>query len=336
MSYLRSPHVHNLSYDPFSLVTFSRTRDGAKHAQFIPVFSRPSLALFNAHAQQLIDRCRLQDSLVVGYANRLRKIPNGWCVETEHGSLEARRVILAIGATKQPLWTQWAQELRQHDAPIHHVFDSDFDRTALSTWTHAVVVGGGISAAQLALSLARQQPSTVTLLMRHPVRQHSFDSDPCWVTSICLKNFHAEADFDRRRAIINKARHRGSVPADVAQELRLAGGQGLLRISEGEVTGAAFDQGFISLQTRDEVLNTDYVILATGFKPERPGTLLLDYAISDFGLPVAACGYPIVDTALQWAAGLHVTGPLAELEIGPTSRNIIGARLAGERIGSVL
>jgi hypothetical protein len=30
--------------------------------------------------------------------------------------------------------------------------------------------------------------------------------------------------------------------------------------------------------------------------------------------------------------GLFVTGPLAELELGPTARNIAGARRAGERI----
>jgi hypothetical protein len=47
---------------------------------------------------------------------------------------------------------------------------------------------------------------------------------------------------------------------------------------------------------------------------------------------VTACGYPIVDQGLRWHEGIYVTGALAELEIGLVARNIIGARLAGERL----
>ncbi|MDM5220760.1 hypothetical protein QUF86_08335 [Peribacillus sp. NJ11] len=36
--------------------------------------------------------------------------------------------------------------------------------------------------------------------------------------------------------------------------------------------------------------------------------------------------------SLQWGPGLYVTGALAELEMGPISRNISGARQAAERI----
>jgi hypothetical protein len=50
------------------------------------------------------------------------------------------------------------------------------------------------------------------------------------------------------------------------------------------------------------------------------------------GLPCAGCGYPLVSPRLEWASGLFVTGPLAELELGPTARNIAGARAAGERL----
>jgi hypothetical protein len=39
-----------------------------------------------------------------------------------------------------------------------------------------------------------------------------------------------------------------------------------------------------------------------------------------------------VDQSLRWHPGIYVTGALAELEIGPTAMNIIGARLAAERI----
>lgn len=60
--------------------------------------------------------------------------------------------------------------------------------------------------------------------------------------------------------------------------------------------------------------------------------------LAELSLPCAACGYPLVDRALRWHGSadgpspLFVTGPLAELEVGPVSRNIQGARLAARRI----
>ena len=59
---------------------------------------------------------------------------------------------------------------------------------------------------------------------------------------------------------------------------------------------------------------------------------MIDELIESASLPCAQCGYPIVDSALRWHPQIHVTGPLAELELGPVSRNIAGARWAGDRI----
>lgn len=52
-------------------------------------------------------------------------------------------------------------------------------------------------------------------------------------------------------------------------------------------------------------------------------------------LRCALCGYPIVDPQLRWCEGLHVTGPLAELELGTMAPNIRGARMAAERLQTV-
>jgi hypothetical protein len=73
-------------------------------------------------------------------------------------------------------------------------------------------------------------------------------------------------------------------------------------------------------------------LLATGFDGARPGSPWLDEIIDWFDLPIADCGYPIVDQQLQWQRGLHVTGSLAELELGPPAANIVGGRLAAERL----
>jgi len=43
-------------------------------------------------------------------------------------------------------------------------------------------------------------------------------------------------------------------------------------------------------------------------------------------------GYPVVDDQLHWGGSIFVSGPLAELRIGPCARNIVGARNAGRLI----
>ena len=57
-----------------------------------------------------------------------------------------------------------------------------------------------------------------------------------------------------------------------------------------------------------------------------------DQLVESASLPCASCGYPVVDKALRWHPRVYVSGPLAELELGPSSRNISGARRAAERL----
>src|SRR5688500_4077773 len=59
MQYLRSPHVQSLDHDPWSISTFAKTRAGQALANFIPTHNRPSLALFRAHSDWMIEKHRL-------------------------------------------------------------------------------------------------------------------------------------------------------------------------------------------------------------------------------------------------------------------------------------
>jgi hypothetical protein len=173
------------------------------------------------------------------------------------------------------------------------------------------------------------------LLTRHPLRQHQLDSDPGWIGPKYQANFQQLPDYTQRRAIIQQARHRGSVPPEVAVQVRRAVKAETLRLVQAAVADVhQDDQGQIRLILADgaDTLTSDGVILATGFDPQRPGGAWLDAAVAEWELPVAPCGYPIVNAALCWADGLSVLGPLAELEIGPVARNITGARQAAERI----
>jgi cation diffusion facilitator CzcD-associated flavoprotein CzcO len=341
MTFLRSSHAHNLHFDPWSLATFARTQDGAALAQFIEPYGRPALDLFNAHADRLIQRYQLDRLRLVGRAVGLKRHGEGWCVETQAGTIEARRVILAIGSTETPAWPDWGRGLQTAGAPIHHIFDPAFRRELLPSGAPSIVVGGGITAAQTALSLAATSPGGVTLMMQHPPRIHDFDADPLWIDPRHLQPFHQETDYAERRAIIRAARHRGSMPPDVARDLQAAVLEGrLVRRMEHIETGTLVrdvPKRQIEFHLRNAAsLRAEQVVLATGFDLARPGVGWLDPAIMEYDLPVAPDGYPIVDAALRWSPGLYVTGPLAELEVGPVARNLIGVRLAAERIGSTV
>ncbi len=80
------------------------------------------------------------------------------------------------------------------------------------------------------------------------------------------------------------------------------------------------------------VLEVNRVLLATGFAGHRPGGKFIDQLVASASLPCAKCGYPVVDKALRWHPRVYVSGPLAELELGPSSRNISGARRAADRL----
>jgi hypothetical protein len=97
---------------------------------------------------------------------------------------------------------------------------------------------------------------------------------------------------------------------------------------------AAPVSGGLVLETTSGVYGASAAVLCTGFDARRPGGAWLDRAVDELGLACAACGYPLPDTRLRWRPGLFVMGPLAELELGPTARNITGARTGAERIAA--
>jgi hypothetical protein len=216
-------------------------------------------------------------------------------------------------------------------ARIEHVLDLSFRRGDVTPGERVVVVGGGISGAQLALSLAERSPGTVTLLSRHAPRIHPFDVDARLFAG--SPELERERDYRRRRVQVMAGRRRGSMPADVASRLDVAVKSGavahvLARISR--VVPMPAGRVRFGLDREPDSLTADRVILATGFDGARPGGAWIDRAIGDLALPRAPCGYPMVDATLQWSPGLHVTGALAELQLGPAARGIAGARRAAQ------
>lgn len=335
MPYLRSPGVHHLDVNPFSLGAFAKKNDAGEAASFYGRFKRPSLLIFENHCDHLINDLALKRAWVQGTVEAINKTTTGWQVHLRNAEkVQGENLVLAIGNSEQLSWPDWAMELKnQLQAPVHHIFDpalpSFGDMKAPFT-----VVGGGITAVHLAMKLSALFPEQVTLLKRHRFRIHDFDSDPGWLGPKKQISFRKAASYQKRRKLISQARHKGSIPRDLHTKLLHQQRKKKLRIEEAEVHHAGFEKQSIELydETGRMIHRSGTVLLATGFESMMPGGNWLPSVIKENQLQCATCGFPIVNGNLQWGQNLYVMGSLAELEIGPIAKNISGARQAAERI----
>ena len=334
MRHLRSPAVHNLDLAPASLQKFAGKQRRREPGHFREPYSRPSLDLFNAHCDEVVAKYGLSElhrrdralSCIAGGRSVLVRLArSGW--------IESRNVIFAIGASEQPHWPDWAP--RNH-AKVQHIFEPGFSGWPTGANERVTIIGGGISAAQTALRLLREG-HRVRLVTRHEFRVHQFDSDPGWLGPRLRVDFDRQRRASRRREIITKARHRGSIPSEINRLLQRAIQRKLIVWERQSVQNVIPSSDVVYVQFSNElVVEADRVLLATGFASRRPGGNLIDSLVESASLPCANCGFPIVDAGLRWHQRIYVTGPLAELEIGPISRNIAGARAAADRIVSTV
>ena len=339
MPFLRSPAVHHLDKDPFSLQKFVKGNGYNEAASFLGRLKRPSLLLFQDHCEHLIKNLSLKKSWVQGFVQTIDQVQNGWQVQLQSGQmLQGQNLILAIGISEQLSWPEWAKTLKKDAvSSVHHIFDPnlpDFEEMQAPF----TIVGGGITAVHLALKLNKAFPKQVHLLKRHPFRIHDFDSDPAWLGPKNQIAFQKTASYKMRREKIVHARHKGSIPRDLYIKLHRQMRQNNMLVSDGQIHHVKMAQDLVNLYSENGHLiqQTGTVLLATGFTPTLPGQEWLTPIIKKHQLKCADCGYPIISETLQWGPNLYVMGALAELEIGPIARNISGARQAAERIVSSL
>jgi cation diffusion facilitator CzcD-associated flavoprotein CzcO len=330
MPNLRSPSVHHIDVDPFSLQQFGKISEEQNH--FYGRYKRPSLLLFNDHSDKVISETNLKKSWHRGLVENIVKQHDSWYVMTEVGeTIKAKNVVIAISVNDQPLIPKWVEELVAHNPErVHHIFDDKLPELSEMKAPMAII-GGGITAVHLAIKMSRKYPGEVTLIKRHPFRIHDFDSDPGWLGPKRQVPYRKVRDYAMRREKIKEARLKGSVPREVFHTVKKLEAEQKLHIVNGEVDSYKANSEFLTMNVSSTTLQVRHILLATGFVPTRPGKWI-EGLIEAENLSCAYCGYPIVDKNLQWCPHLYVMGPLAELEMGPIARNISGARQAAERI----
>lgn len=331
MKYLRSPKVHHLDLEPFSLKHYAAC-ESCDDRSYIPPNDRPSLELFNRHAESVIDRNGLQKLRI---NDRAVKIEPGRTVHTVHTPkrmYKARNLVIATGSGK-PCWPEWASRIKKEGAEIMHVLDDCYNATRIPNEGVVAVVGGGMSAVQTAISLTDSQRDVV-LVSPHSLRINNYDSDPGWMGPKYLQKFRAEPNYKTRRRWITQARNRGSVTAELYREFSLLRKKKQCRFLAGRIVSAdAISSDMMLLQlSNGETTAANSIVLATGFEAGVPGgTMILDLSQHP-GFRCSECGYPLPDRCLRWWNGIYLSGTLGELETGPSAPNLVGARMAADKI----
>lgn len=211
--------------------------------------------------------------------------------------------------------------------------------------TNILIVGGGLTSAQLADLAIRKGVGTVWHMMRGPLRVKTFDLDLSWMGKFRnaeQSRFWQASSDEERLNIIQEARGGGSVTPPYFRILQQHVACGKLRVFEHtNLTDVRFREesgqaGCWLVKTNPEVRNLppmDYIYFATGVETNFQTlpylqTLLESHPVAGYG------GFPCLNEDLMWKddVPLFVAGKLAALKLGPSAPNLGGAKLAAERI----
>lgn len=305
---LRSACVHHPAPEPYALL--DRAEATGRRAEFSGPAGAPRAGLFADFCRHLVRRQDLAAARVPDGVRALHPRDDG-CVDVTLGDrvLRVRSVVLTggNGAPHVPV------------AGGRH--SSQVSPATVQGGQSVVVVGGGLTAAHLALRAAARG-AEVSLVVRSPLRPRLMDVDAGWLGTE-LPGFFALGPPERATAV-RRARP-GTVPRAVCEALDQHPG---VRVVVGTVTGTSARWVFLDDGT---ALGADHVWLGTGFTHDaRAGTLtsqLLD-AVS----VTVVDGLPVLEPDLSWGgSSVYVSGALAALEVGPAARGLAGARMAAER-----
>lgn len=338
----------------------------------------PSQSLFCDHCDHVATRYHLNDGLV--HKEEVRDIKYSivddipsteklFTVVTVKTTRYAKTVILAVGPANAPVLPDIpslsypgqhavgaTMPQAQHSMKIpQNAFPDPLvqQRIRAGRSTNILVVGGGLTSAQLSDLALRRGVSRVWHIMRGPVRNKAFDVDLCWMgkyKTLHQAYFH-QADSDEERLdIIKEARGGGSITPAFMRRIRPHMARGTLKMFEKTVlTEARFEDvaagggdagGVWRVKTEppiEDMPAIDFIYFATGIQSDFATlpylqSMMRDYPIEGVG------GFPCLNEDLMWKddVPLFVAGRLAALRLGPAAPNIGGARIGAERISLAL
>ncbi|RFU25589.1 hypothetical protein B7463_g10757, partial [Scytalidium lignicola] len=315
----------------------------------------PSTQLFEDYCQKCVDKYHLGNVVQQSDVQSIKWCPNGsndspdrcWIVNTGTGTHLARAVVLAIGPgtpTPVPISPQ-EQEGACHSSQISlrgPVPEHVGLKMKAEKESYVIVVGGGLTSAQIADLCVRNGYTKVFMIMRSNLKIKHFDLELEWVAkykNLQLAYFWGTADPEARSEIIKLARNGGSIPLAYVKALEQHRSHGKLSIlTQTTIVEKTWNAEAKTWSVKTEppipdLPDIDFIFFATG--------AVADYEKSPLLKPLQETnpvkfqdGLPCVTEDLQWnrEVPLFFTGRSAALQLGPGAANLEGARMGAERI----
>lgn len=349
--HLRSPAVHHPDPDPHALRTFAEGRPN----ELFPPYDLPGTKLFQDFCQEVVRRWQLQTCVYPAQVVQIQPLSDRrsrFQLELSNGqTIVARRVVIANDGGR-PHFPEWVEQISQNypsdNAPhrwrerLLHSHQVDLRRLHLRG-ERVLIIGGGLTSGHLAIG-AIQRGAQVMLMSRRSIYEKLFDADPGWLGPKYLKDFWAEPNWFTRWQMIQQARNGGSMtPAMLTQLRRLERDGKITFYEQCQVSQAEWINNAWRICCTNSAVHEcihhqaiDRIWLATGSQLDATAHPLLQQVLNTHPTEIVN-GLPVVDEYLRWqGCELFMMGGLAALQVGPTARNLSGARAASDRIVSAL
>ncbi|CAK7903393.1 hypothetical protein CAAN1_32S00518 [[Candida] anglica] len=348
-------------------------------------YYRPSTPFFRDFCQDIVDRYNLHDVVkkdsVVSVEYCLLNIietnesGKGFVVKTASGQVYCcKSCIVSSGHSGEINYP--IENLNVNPTNLEgschttHIFSGEVSqhphprvvsKVARGKPTKLVVIGGGLTSAQLVEVALQSGVEKCYLMLRGPLRIKHFDFHLEWVTkykNVKKSSFYMLDTDEERYQMIQDARQGGSVNPEYYKKLMKHVKNGrleILRYSKLEESKwdplkktwdldvsvrasknniELFDENGCSMSSIVSLNDVDYVYCATGICPNLHKLKFLSPILQANPIKIIQ-GLPVLTDNLQWdeEIPLFMTGKNASLKMGPASANLDGARLGAERIG---
>ncbi|KAF5026021.1 hypothetical protein F66182_1923 [Fusarium sp. NRRL 66182] len=323
-------------------------------------YYNPSTSLFCDHCDKVATRYKLGPELIRKEA--LQHLDYGevkgvsidgenlFTVTSDKVRRYARTVVLAVGPANVatiPHIPSMAH-VKQLPQVCHSMHIPEFpdpivkSRIAARKQTNVLIIGGGLTSAQLSDLAVRRGVTKVWHMMRGPLRIKHFDVSLDWMgkfkNAMQAEFYYADSD-DERLEMIKKARGGGSITAVFNKRLeKHIAAKRLELFTKTNLVDATFDQesGRWTVQTNPPIEHLpamDFMYFATGIQTDFASLPYLNTMMEKFPIEGRG-GFPCINNDLMWndEVPLFMMGRLAALRLGPAAPNLGGAQVGAERI----
>ncbi|KAI1420776.1 FAD binding domain-containing protein [Xylaria sp. FL1777] len=315
----------------------------------------PSTPLFFSHCDCLVDRYKLSNTMLshekvedirYDYVREFSDEQKIFCVKTNKGCHYGRIVVLAIGGNAPQI--PCSLSINEMEGATHAMHIKSFPppyvqkKIATKARTNVLVVGGGLTSAQIADLAVRRGVAKVFLIMRGPLKIKHFDIGLEWVgkfRNVEHAQFWNSETAEERCKKVMEARNGGSITPYYKRivEKHISTGRldMLLHTTIDEKKWDPVSKTWsISLKgEREDLPPIDHIYFATGVGTNFESLPCLQSMCRDY--PVENCGgFPCITEKMVWKddVPLFVAGRFAALQLGPGAHNLIGARVGADRI----